>query len=121
MPKLNDYSMTARSLKILGIRKDKFSLNDLEERFIRRSEFSQLLKIEEANKASIQQLKSSEILKVLNSMFENQVLDLEFADDRIQLNWKIKPNKIKMDQAELKILKLMMNKNLEFSHSVLLK
>lgn len=109
------------SLKILEIQKDNFSLNDLEEKFIRRSEFSQLLKIEEGNKSNFQKSNSSEILKQLNIIFKNQVYDLHMADDRIQLYWKMKPSKMKMDQAELEILKILTNNGLEFSHSVLVR
>lgn len=114
-------ALRGSSLKILGIQKDNFSLNDLEERFIRRSEFSQLLKIEEGNKSNVQNSNSTEILKQINIIFENQIHDFKIADDRIQLYWKTKPSKIKMDQAELKILKLMTNNDLEFSHSVLVR
>lgn len=114
-------ALRGSSLKILGIQKDNFSLNDLEERFIRRSEFSQLLKIEEANKGIVQQLKTSEILKELNMMLENKIYDIEISQERISLHWKVKPNKNSMDQAELKILKLLMNKNFDFSHSVLVR
>lgn len=114
-------ALRGSSLKILGIQKDNFSLNDLEERFIRRSEFSQLLKIEEGNKSNFQKANSSEILKQLNVIFENQVHDLHIADDRIQLYWKMKPSKMKMDQAEIKVLKLLTNRGLVFSHSVLVR
>lgn len=109
------------SLKILGIQKDNFSMNDLEERFIRRSEFSQLLKIEEGNKSNLQNLKSTEILSQLNSMFENQMHDLFITDDHIQIHWKTKPNKAKMVKAELKILRLLTKQDLVFSHSVLVR
>lgn len=114
-------ALRGSSLKILGIQKDNFSLNELEERFIRRSEFSQLLKIEEGNKSNFQKSNSSEILKQLNVIFENQVHDLHIADDRIQLYWKTKPSKMKMDQAEIKVLKLLTNRGLVFSHSVLVR
>lgn len=114
-------ALRGSSLKILGIQKDNFSLNDLEERFIRRSEFSQLLKIEEGNRSNFLRSNSSEILKQLNLIFENQVHDLHMADHRIQLYWKTKPSKMKMDQAEIKVLKLLTNSGLVFSHSVLVR
>lgn len=105
-------------LSIRGIQRDSFTINDLEERFVRRSEFAQLFKIEDSNKRKMLQKSLAELLKELNSKFNNQISDLEINSDRINLYWKVKPTKLMMNNIELAVYNLVADKKFEFSHSV---
>lgn len=107
-------------LNISAIQKDNFSINDLEEKFIKRSEFTQLLKIEEVNKKDVLQKKSSSILIELNKKFKNQISKLEINQNQIKVFWSTSPNKNKMSLLELEIYKILAEKNIEFTHSILI-
>lgn len=106
-------------LNIRGIQRDSFSLNDLEGRFVRRSEFTQLLKIEESREKSLNQIKSAETLKELNVKFDNKISDLEVNGGRVMIYWKRKPTKNEMNQLELSFYKLVTERKWDFTHSVL--
>lgn len=108
-------------LNISTIKKDNFSINELEERFVRRNELSQLLKIEASSKESFNQKKSSEILMELNQKFNSQILNLEVNDDHVKIYWKTKPSKNKISQIELETYKLLMQKKISFTHSLFIK
>jgi len=109
------------ALNIQGIQRDKFSINDLEEKFVRRSELAQLFKIEDLNKKTIKQKDIAELLTKLNSKFDNQISDLEIKEDRVRVYWKIKPNHLKMTTIELALYNLISVQKIDFSHSVVVK
>lgn len=108
-------------LNIRGIQKDNFSINDLEERFVRRSEFAQLLKIEDSNKKNLAQKSKDELMKDLNAKFNNQISDVEINEDRIRVYWKAKPTKLKMTDVELVFYSSLSDKKFDFSHSVVVR
>lgn len=108
-------------LNIRGIQRDSFSINALEERFVRRSEFAQLLRIEDSNKKNLSQKSKNELLKDLNTNFNNQISDVEINDDKIRVYWKTKPTKVKMTDVELVIYSSVSDKKFDFSHSVVVR
>lgn len=108
-------------LNILAIQRDNFSIGDLEEKFVKRSEFSQLLKIENSSKSNLFQKNTAEILKQLNEKFKNQISNIEMSDDRFKIYWKVKPNQSKIREIEREIYILMIDKKFDFSHSVIVK
>lgn len=107
------------SLNIRAIQQDGISINDLKERFVTRSEFSQLFKIEESNKYSLIKKQSDEVLRKLNLKFDNQISGVEIRDDQVKIFWKKQPHKNKITQAELFVFNFIIGKKVEFLHSVI--
>ncbi len=118
---LNYPALKNSDFSISSIKRDGFSINDLEERFIRRSELSQLLKIEEANKNRFNQVKQSDILTALNLKLDNQISNIEIIDNQIRVFWKVKPTKNKVSLIDLEIFKILTENNFSVSHSVIVR
>lgn len=109
------------SLNISMIKNDSFSINDLEQRFIKRNELALLIKNEELRSQKADQLKSSEILDILNKKFKNQISNLEIDNGVIKIYWATKPNKNKITQIEIEAYKLVIENDLKFIHTVIVK
>jgi len=108
-------------LNIRRIQRDSFSIDDLEEKFVRRSELPQLLKIDDSVKKHIFQKNVAEMLNELNKNFDNQILDLDINDEKIKIFWRVKPTQSKIKNIELLVYNLIADKKIDFSHSVVVK
>lgn len=108
-------------LFISTIKKDKFTMNDLEEHFVKRSEFAQLLKIEETK--TVTSLKDhSEMLRFeIQKKFGGRVSGVELTDGNLRVNWNMRPTKNEIQKLELEAYRVLSSKEINFSHAVVIR
>lgn len=119
--KMNYPALRKAELNIHLIQKDNFSINDLEEKFITKSEFSQLLNVEKTKKDMENEQKVSRIVNELTQKFNKHVTRIELIDNEIKIFWRTKPNKIMIKKMEMEAYKLLLEKDIMFVHSILVK
>jgi hypothetical protein len=108
-------------LFISTIKKDKFTMNDLEEHFVKRSEFAQLLKIEESKTAKSLRDNSAMLRFEVKKIFGDRVSDVDLIDDSLRVNWKMRPTKNEIQKLELEVYRILSSKEINFSHAVVIR
>lgn len=108
-------------LKISVIKNDNFPISELEEKFIKRSEISQILKIENSKKLKLNEEKISDLKLKLIQDFRDLIVDLYFHEGDIKIIWSKKPSPINRTRVELEIANFILDKKVKFYHSILMR
>ncbi|MEY4615054.1 MAG: hypothetical protein RJB66_14 [Pseudomonadota bacterium] len=116
---LANYSgLSGVSLSITNLMPENFSLEDLAEKFVKRSELSQMVKLELYRKMTSEQEKSNSIILSLRPIVGDSVESVEVRDSQVKIVWKRKLNKVKLEEAERAAYKALIGTDTEFFHSV---
>ena len=114
-------SLSNAELKINFIGRDSFSLDDLEQKFVTKSDLTQYLQIEKSKTYISENQKMTEISEKMNSAFKNSFKKIRIENNIIEITWKKRPSKEIILKAELVAYEILSENKPTFLHSVEIK
>jgi len=108
-------------LNIVSVHKDKLSINELEEKFVKKSDIVRFFNNESTFHRNSKELASDEILKQLSQEMRDRISSIEVNGLHVRVIWKLKPNINKINLIELEIYRRMSNVGISVDHSLMIK
>lgn len=117
----NNPYLSDTKLQIDFIGRDSFSINDLEQKFVTKTDLSQFIKIEKNKEINNEQELSAEITQKLNSELKNNYVKVLIRNYSVEFIWKKRPTKDVLKKAEFIAYQVLTGITPEFSHSTLIE